>query len=327
MRLGSELLRLLCFLACVTSIGALLAKVYGIASMQTGALVVALPCTISMVGVWAWARKLDGRVLADALRIGFVGGLVATIAYDVARLPFHLIGQRVFAPISAYGVWLLDADSSSRFSEVVGWCYHFWNGASFGIMYALYMKGRHWGWAIVWACFLETVALLSPFGRVFSLSGNYYAIGIAYLGHVAYGIPLGKLVQYWERTQAHLTAQPGWCKWVIVMVVLLAAVGPMIAPENASQDARVVKGVFRIEGRRLNPDWLRILRGQEIAVRNPEAVGARVRVKQSNVELEVAASEKKSLVFSSAGIYQVFVESQSRSRSSFVIVEPVEELR
>ncbi|MFQ5709505.1 MAG: hypothetical protein ACE5HO_18770 [bacterium] len=42
-------LRAICFVACIPSGGALLAKVYGLTSMEVAALVVALP---GCVGLW-----------------------------------------------------------------------------------------------------------------------------------------------------------------------------------------------------------------------------------------------------------------------------------
>jgi len=47
---NSVWLRALCFLACIPSIGALLAKVYGIASMRMVTLDVFLPCAVGLAG-------------------------------------------------------------------------------------------------------------------------------------------------------------------------------------------------------------------------------------------------------------------------------------
>jgi hypothetical protein len=320
-------LRAICFLACIPSGGALLAKVYGVASMQAVTLAVALPCCVVLAGIWIWAARSGKAELFAGLTIGFAGGFFGTVAYDVIRLPFHVAGQRVFAPIDAFGIWLADADTSSRFTEVIGWTYHYWNGIAFGLMYALFMRNRHWGWAIVWAFLLETIAVLSPFGRIFSLSGNYYAIGIAYLGHVAYGVPLGWLVYSWEKPHSYLTAQPFWMKWMIAIVVLVAVVGPLISGEKIRQDARTHKGAFRVSGSRLNPEWLRIERGGQIHVFNPEGESVSVRVKQTNVGAQIPAGRKEAFSFPGPGIYQLFVETGRRSQSSFVIVEPVEELQ
>src|SRR5512132_1905850 len=116
-RQASVWLRVGCFLLCATSVGALLAKVYGVAPMHLAALVAALPATVALALIWVAASRAKRTDLADALAIGLVAGLAATLGYDIARVPFHLAGQRIFAPIAAFGVWVLDADRSSRFTE------------------------------------------------------------------------------------------------------------------------------------------------------------------------------------------------------------------
>jgi hypothetical protein len=294
--------------------------------MQSITLLVSLPCCLGLIVIWLWARRAGKEQLADALEIGFWGGLLGTIAYDVSRLPFSLAGQRIFAPISAYGLWIIDAASSSRFTEVTGWSYHFSNGITFGVMYALFMRGRHWGWGILWGLTLETIAILTPFAKVFGLSNNYYAIGIAYLGHIFYGLPLGWLVYKWKETGEQLRATPGLHKWMLVVVVCAAIAWPLLSPERIRRDARTTNGEFRVEGQRLNPDWLRINRGQEIGVLNP-GEDASVRVKQTNIARRIKSGQKETFFFQDTGIYQMFVETNRRTQSSFVLVEPVEELR
>lgn len=318
-------LRVICFLACMSSGGALLGKVYGLASMQLLGLAVALPCGVGLLGVWFWARRTAREALADALTIGFLGGLLGTFGYDLFRVPFHLLGLRVFAPISAFGVWLADAPSSSRLTEVLGWSYHFSNGITFGIMYALFMRERHWGWAVLWALVLETIAVLSPFGRIFLLAGNYYAIAIAYAAHIAYGLPLGLLVWRWNATRDWLARVPAFLKWAAAALACAALGGPLFSPERDQQDARTALGEFRVEGERLNPGWLRIERGGDVRVHNPDAEAVSVLVKPNGASVRIAGGQTGTFSFSRTGIYQIFVETERRSQSSFIIVEPVED--
>jgi hypothetical protein len=294
--------------------------------MQSISLAVALPCCLGLIAVWLWAGRSGKEQLAWALEIGFVGGLFGTIAYDVSRLPFSVAGQRIFVPISAYGLWIIDAASSSRFTELTGWLYHFSNGITFGIMYALFMRKRHWGWGILWGLVLETIAILTPFAKVFGLSGNYYAIGIAYVGHVFYGLPLGWLVYRWSVTQDQLQATAASHKWMLIVLACAAMAWQLFSPENIRRDARAIKGEFRVEGQRLNPDWLRINRGQEIGVYNPEE-DTSVRVKQTNIARRIKSGQKETFFFPETGIYQIFVETNRQTQSSFVMVEPVEELK
>jgi hypothetical protein len=316
---------MLLFLACIPSGGALLAKVYGVAQMQPVTLYVFLPCLLFILAVWIWAGGNERRALSQGISVGILGGLLGTFAYDLVRVPFLMAGQRVFAPITAYGVWIADATLSSRFTDVTGWVYHFSNGITFGIMYALFMRKRHWIWAIIWAFLLETIAVVSPFATIFSLKGNYGALGIAYLGHVAYGLPLGWLVAKWDMTVDWLSSTPGFLKVLAVLVSIAAITGPLISKEEVDKDGRAVAGEFRVEGRQLNPDWLRIDLDEQIGVTNPDTGPVTVVNKDSGQSVELKAQESAQFDFGETGIYQIYVETERRTRSSFVIVEPVED--
>src|SRR5262249_52644369 len=160
--------RIALFLAALPSGSAVLTEMYGVASLHDVVWFAAVPGYLVLVAVWLYARRAaqaSTRALADAIIVGALGGFLGTIAYDVARIPFVMAGLRVYAPNSTYGLWILDADASSRFTETVGWAYHFANGTCFGIMYALFMRGRHWAFAVAWAFLLETIALVSPYGE------------------------------------------------------------------------------------------------------------------------------------------------------------------
>ena len=113
--------RLLLFLACLPSGGAVLAEVYGVASLHDVVWFAAVPGYLILVGAEFYARRAGNAWLADALVIGSLGGFVGTIGYDVMRIPFVLAGQNVYMPNSTYGLWILDAAASSRFTETAGW--------------------------------------------------------------------------------------------------------------------------------------------------------------------------------------------------------------
>ena len=318
--------RVACFVACLPSGASLLAKLYGIASLRTGAIVVVLPCCLGLFGVWLWARRSRRQWLATLLTIGFFGGLLGTFGYDLVRVPAHLGGQRIFAPISTYGVWIAEADASSRFTDVLGWSYHLSNGITFGLMYALLLRGRAWGWAVLWALILETIAFLSPFVRLFTLSGA--AVFNAYLAHVAYGVPLGLVVQRGEDTLRYLARVPVAFKWMAAALCCAALAAPLLVPGNVRRDGRAKAGEFRIEGHELNPDWLRIERGTAIRIYNPSPADDSVVVRKSgrNELVPVASQSRRLVTFDKPGIHRLFVATRGRTRSSFVIAEPVEEV-
>jgi hypothetical protein len=321
----------LCFLACIPSGGALLAKVFGIASLQSVTVFLFLPCALFLIGVWFWSGRNGRSYLHQGLTIGFWGGLLGTLAYDAIRVPFLvLLGQRVFAPISVYGVWLGEAAISSRLTEALGWGYHFSNGITFGIMFALFMRRRHWLWAILWAFILETIAIASPFSQIFNLTGNYSAIGIAYLGHVAYGLPLGWLVYKWDETVAWENRPAAW-RWAVplgaFLIMAFIVLSPFIRPSWIERENQAVVNTLLVNDVRLNPDWVRIERGQTVTIRNDENQDKTVVNRSNNSTILLPAGGQETLTFPNSGIYQLFVETDGRTRSSFVIVEPVEDLQ
>ena len=254
--------------------------------------------------------------------------MYGTLAYDAIRVPFLvLLGQRVFGPISVYGVWLADAGLSSPLTEALGWGYHFSNGITFGIMYALLMRRRHWLWAILWAFLLETIAIASPFAQIFNLTGNYSAIGIAYLGHVAYGLPLGWVVYKWDKVDK---PDQTMAKYVVplagFLIMSFIVLSPLVRPTWIAREERALADTLLVEEERLNPDWLRIGKGQSVTIQNTGGQDAVVVNKSENITIPLAGGESDSIWFPNTGIYQFFVETDGRTRSSFVIVEPVEAL-
>lgn len=318
-----RLVRFACLLAAGTSGAALLAKIYGVTSMRAATLALALPCCIALVITWIWARRSSHTKLATMLSLGFLGGLFGTFAYDIVRIPFDLAGQRIFGPIAAYGIWINDAASSSRFTDVVGWAYHFSNGITFGVMYALFFLGRPWSWAVAWGLVLETIALTSPFAGIFSIAGNYSAISIAYMGHIAWGIPLGLIVQHHREVEEFFGRISSTLKWSLLTLACVALTSQIFFTRNIERDKSVVPGEFRREGDRLIPSWQRLQHAGRVSIRNPANDSIWVRVLDRDVRIPSRASAV--VDFPNTGVYQVFVETTRRSRSSFVIVEPVED--
>lgn len=319
-------LRLLCFLAAVTSGAVLLMKVYGAAEMSVTVPFVVLPCSIGLLLFWWWGRKHRFEDVAMAVGIGVVGGLFSTFAYDLTRLPFHLSGYLVFATNSTYGMWVSDAAASSRYTEVIGWLYHFSNGIAFSVMYAVFMRGRHWVFAVIYAFALESIAIFSQFGQVFALAGNYGMISIAYLAHVSYALPIGIMVQNWESSKS----------WIITRKKLIATgfaiffaafLIPILTPEKIERDATVTAGVFNANGIKLIPFMQKIQKNGTVSIINNNDHDIIVRVIKTDETYEIKAGATQQITFPQGGIYQINVNTDQRTKSSFVISEPVSDIK
>ncbi|MEN3272026.1 MAG: hypothetical protein V7636_787, partial [Actinomycetota bacterium] len=184
--------RALAALLALLSVAPLLAWVYGVGPFALWYRAVTLPALVLLVVMCTWARRTGADdELARLIRVGAIGGLLGTGAYDLIRIPVELTGRKVFAPIDSYGVLLTDARSSDAWTGIAGWAFHTTNGVCFGIAFALVASRRPVAWAIAWAMILESVAVFSPFARQYGLTGKWDLIAIAYGAHVAYALPLG----------------------------------------------------------------------------------------------------------------------------------------
>ena len=302
------------FLLAGGSIAALLADLHGVASMHLMFLAVSVPAMVALA-VLGCARRVPTE-LRDIITVGALGGLVGTIGYDLARVPFAVTGQRVFAPIESYGLLIADASASSGWTSTLGWLFHFSNGVTFGIAYAALAARRHWGWGVLWGLLLETGAVIGPFAERYQLSGNEYAIGIAYLGHVFYGAPLGRIVQRMDRLNKAAKG-PTPVLLAGLVLVLLGWHQPWSTSEPAEEAARLsISGIPAtvVENDRFDPEWLRIDRDHCVLVDN-----------RSDNDYEtpfgdVPARAQTKLCFDSPGVFRVRFGSRAYS-GGFVYVE------
>jgi len=102
---------------------------------------------------------------------GALGGVVAALAYDLYRLPFVLGGAPLFKVFPRFGQLLLGASEPTWLVQLLGWSYHFSNGAALGIMFlAMLPRPRRrvlLGGAVAWALFIEGMLLLTPYTQFF----------------------------------------------------------------------------------------------------------------------------------------------------------------
>lgn len=296
------------------SIAALLADLHGVASMHVVFLAVSLPSMAALV-VLGFASRVP-VALREIISVGALGGLIGTIGYDIARVPFALAGQRVFAPIESYGLLIADASASSGWTSALGWLYHFSNGVTFGIAYAAIAARRHWAWGVLWGLLLESAAVIGPFADRYQIRGNEYAITVAYAAHVCYGAPLGRLVQRMDRVRRVATLATMPALGLLVLVVL-GWKQPWMTPVHAVEAARLsATGMPAtvVADARFEPEWLRVAAGGCVLVDN-----------RSGESYETPwgpapAGARSQLCFDTPGVHRVRLGT-TRYSGGFVIVE------
>jgi len=195
-------LRVTVFGLAFLSFACLLGHFYGLWTMQFFGCWVLPPATALLIAIaWKSRRRPDGLGSPYTWIVqGAIGGIVAALAYDLYRLPFVLNGAPLFKVFPQFGQLLLGGEGPAWLAHVLGWLYHFSNGAALGIMFLAMVPSASkrllfWG-AVLWACVIEVALLLTPYADFFGLQLNARFIFLTASAHLIFGVVLGL-----------------WCRW------------------------------------------------------------------------------------------------------------------
>lgn len=216
--LWTPLWRAIVFVLAATSIACLLTEFYGLCPMRQFTFYIFVPALV-VLGVIVAADWLQGgRRLFQAVMIGVAAGLVATVSYDIFRLPFVFAKEWHIAsfvpPMGLYKVFPrfgamilgqpLEQPSYSMAAQIIGWAYHFSNGITFGIMFVA-MVGcatrRNWFWAVVMAAGLELGMLFTPYPGMFGIPLTARFVWVTLTAHIIFGIAMGLTAVKLSRTR------------------------------------------------------------------------------------------------------------------------------
>jgi hypothetical protein len=175
----------------------------GRSSLHVLAKVALLPAVGFLLVTLSVLYRVDDS-LARISTVGLAAGAIATVALEAIRLPGFWLGFMPGNLPRLMGVLLLNqfAAGPSLRSDIAGWAYHFWNGASFGLIYVLVF-----GTCRRWVAAAFGVLL----GAGFMFSPVVSALGVGFLGlefskgfpltvtvaHAAFGLALGWLAATW----------------------------------------------------------------------------------------------------------------------------------
>ncbi|MEU5853487.1 DUF6789 family protein [Saccharopolyspora shandongensis] len=142
--------------------------------------------------------------------VGALSGVVATIAYDLARYGTTSIFSLSFQPfhvIRLFGELFLGSGAPVGATFAVGFVYHLSNGVCFGIVYALVFRRPGVLTGIAWGIVLELcMALLYPAWLRIAVLQEFLAVSA--VGHVIYGAVLGFLARRLLDRRAQPTSAP-----------------------------------------------------------------------------------------------------------------------
>ena len=190
-------------LACTSGAGLIAATFLGVPLSFSAAFIV-LPTAAILAGIAMAGRGDEARLHAFArlILVGAAAGLLATIAYDVSRPVLRAVFGFTFDPFRAihiFGELITGRPAGDAWAEVAGWTYHFWNGISFGMMFALIRPKGGVILGFLWAEFLQVLmmAVYPAFLRARLDDPGFLVLGL--VGHGLYGVVLGWLVARWWR--------------------------------------------------------------------------------------------------------------------------------
>jgi hypothetical protein len=159
-----------------------------------------------VVVILSW-RSLPA--IGRSIVLGALAGAIATVGLEIVRIAGFKMGYMPGNLPRLMGVLLLDrfALGPSLASDFAGWAYHFWNGASFGIIYVLvFGTGRRW-LGLLFGIVAGVGFLLSPV--VLSLGVGYFGLQFSagfpitvLAAHAVFGLLLGALAKCFLSVQA-----------------------------------------------------------------------------------------------------------------------------
>ena len=188
---------LLLLLLGASSITSLLLYFYGLMEMGRSVKSVVFPAAAMLLLLTLWAKHTGRGALYERMLAGLFAGALATLAYDLVRVPIAWSGLPVFKAISYFGMVISGQLAPTAASEVFGWAYHLSNGIGFGLMYAaLVSVPRLWS-AVLWGLLLEGAMLVTPYAEVFGYKVSPAFLAMTIGAHIVYGITLWASLRHW----------------------------------------------------------------------------------------------------------------------------------
>jgi len=215
-------------------IASLLLYFLGTTSLSQGTRWILLPALIFLALFVIWRNSAGDRALTRRIGAGLWAGALATLAYDLVRVPLSDSGVPVFKAISYFGTSMLAAPHPSLSSEIVGWSYHLSNGMGFGLMYAIAIATPRLWTAITWGLVLEGIMLLTPYAEVFGYRASSTWLATTVGAHLIYGAAMWAALVVWRQLEERHNRRLVRVALLTVAIVGIAAIGARSFERHAS---------------------------------------------------------------------------------------------
>jgi len=229
----SELgLTILIIILSGASASLLLLPPLGIISYATFRDVAIIPSVVIIFAIGILSRSKFPR-LSSRLFKGMVAGAIASFGLEAIRIPAYMFTKWIPMDSMISIPALLLTEKITALSEVkqiimqsgvqmnlyhapmdiflVGGLWHFWNGATFGIIYALLIGKGKWWYGMVWAVVIEMVMMVAPYLIIMKGAfgvehmDGYNIFVITLIAHLVFGAILGIIVQKWKKDSISIT--------------------------------------------------------------------------------------------------------------------------
>lgn len=206
-RVGLALRGLLIAIAAVAPI-AFPAALAGFGTLHGLAFSAILPAAVMLGIAWVLLGRLRFSELAVLIRNGAIAGALATVALEAVRYTAFRMGFMPGDLPELMGALLFDrfALGPTTASSLAGFGYHFWNGACFGIVFALGRFRLPARWAIPYGIAIGTGFLVSPVVQalgvgLFGVNFGWRFAATVLTAHLAFGVALALLIgKNWNQT-------------------------------------------------------------------------------------------------------------------------------
>ena len=179
-----------------TSGAAILAHTFGPVPLSFTAPFVVLPAASLLASLMLLRRKLYQRLhlFSSHLMRGAGWGLLATLVYDAIRPLLRMIFGFTFDPYRAipiFGQFMTGLPPTDSLAIAIGWLYHFWNGISFAMMFALLRPQGGPIAGLIWAMVLQGLMMASypSLLQIRVEDPGFLTMGL--VGHGLWGILVG----------------------------------------------------------------------------------------------------------------------------------------
>ncbi|HKI44235.1 MAG TPA: hypothetical protein VKA08_02770 [Balneolales bacterium] len=162
-----------------------------------------LPSIIIIIAIYIVSRVQDRTLLSHRMLVGAVAGVIATVGLEIVRIFGFKMGWMPGDMPKLLGVLITNRfmEGPSTWSNILGYTYHYWNGAAFGMIFVILLGRKPVWWGLIYALLIGTGFLLSPsvkaMGVGFMGTGLPGMIEIVYGAHIAFGLILGYLAHRW----------------------------------------------------------------------------------------------------------------------------------